>query len=266
MIEKNYFASFVRENKIIILTIVLALFLIEVEIVTIAAMKSGHKSILQVYNNKGNTIYETNAGNLNDFNKTSFEKTFGPLEKYEVKLVTRNIPFPFRAWFVAAAGIPLGIILLLAFILKVYLAVFYNEPDKTSHPELTRINSKTGFEKTLNTINQLNVFLIGFLLLVAVLSYWVIPNFLVYIGKIGLKTLIDYKWIFIIAGSVLLAFFIWLVYLKYLLTKKSIDCQTEIEKYRIQLEYDKNSVQKLLPGNDIDFKIIQPALPEEKRI
>ena len=89
--------------------IAVALFLIEIEIFAVAAMKSGRKSWLQVMDQHGNIIHETDGNDLSDFNKYYFEKTFGPLDGYQVKLMTKEFPFPFRAWFVAAVGIPIGI-------------------------------------------------------------------------------------------------------------------------------------------------------------
>ena len=40
-------------------------------------------------------------------------------------------------------------------------------------------------------------------------------------------------------GIVFLGLFIWIIYLRYLLAKKTIDRQVEIDKYRLQLEYNK---------------------------
>ena len=55
------------------------------------------------------------------------KKTFGSLDQYRVNLITRERPFPFRAWFVAAVGIPVGIVLLFAFVVKSYVALFHGE-------------------------------------------------------------------------------------------------------------------------------------------
>lgn len=257
MVKKGNFTYFIQKNKIILTIIIIALFLIELEIFTIAVMKSGHKSMLQVYNDQGNIIYETNGQDLSDFNKHYFEKLFGPFEQYQVKLISQDIPFPFRAWFVAAAGIPIGIILLFAFIIKAYLAIFYHKSDETSQLDAAQTEYQTRFEKILSMFNRLNIFTIGFLVFIAILAYWVIPNFLVYMGKVGIETLIDYKWVFIVIAISLAGFFIWIVYLKYLLAKKSIESQTELEKYRIQLDYDKISSQKLLPANN-NLEILEP--------
>ena len=69
-----------RENKTVFIVIAVVLFLIELEIFAIAAIKSGRKSWLQVINAQGAVIHETDGSNLSDFNKYYFEKTFGPFE------------------------------------------------------------------------------------------------------------------------------------------------------------------------------------------
>ena len=80
------------------------------------------------------------------------------------------------------------------------------------------------------------LFLIGFFILVAVLLYWIVPNALSFIGKTGIDTIIRFKWVFIIAAIVLVGIVLWIIYLRYLLAKKSIETQTEIEKLRLQME------------------------------
>lgn len=97
------------------IVIAVVLFLVELEIFALAAMKSGRKSWLQIIDAKENVIHETDGNNLSDFNKYYFEKTFGPFDQHQVKLITKNLPFPFRAWLVAAVGLPVGAILLFAF-------------------------------------------------------------------------------------------------------------------------------------------------------
>ena len=68
--------TLVMENKSVFIIIAIALFLIELEIFAVAAMKSGKDHKLQVLDNSGNLIHETDGKNLSDFNKYYFEKTF----------------------------------------------------------------------------------------------------------------------------------------------------------------------------------------------
>jgi hypothetical protein len=236
--QKNTMAL-LRENRMLFIIILVVLFLIELEIFAVAAMKSGRKSWLQVFDAKGNVIHETDGQNLSEFNKYYFEKTFGPFEHYQVKLVTKDRPFPFRAWFVAAVGIPVGAMLLFAFFVRTYQSLFYKEEKIPLDPDLKEKEYEYRFEKIIAAISRFNIFAIGFLIFLTVFLYWIIPDLIVYLGRVGTETLTRYKWIFLSVAVIFLGLIIWMIYLRYLLAKKTIDSQTEIKKYRMQLAYDK---------------------------
>ena len=82
-------------------------------------------------------IHVTDGDNLSTFNKYYFEKTFGPIDQYRVNLVTQERPFPFRAWFTAALGIPVGAVLLFGFIIRAYLTIVHGEkiPERSDQPQ-----------------------------------------------------------------------------------------------------------------------------------
>ena len=235
-------ASLIREHRTFLIIIAVVIFLIELEIFALAAMKSGRKSWMQVIDVDGNVIHETDGQNLSDFNKYYFEKTFGPFEQYKVKLVTKEIPFPFRAWFVAAVGIPIGIVLLFGFVVQAYTALFYGKEPKADAVDLKKNGHEYRFEKIISAISRFNIFTIGFLVFLAVFSYWVIPNMISYMGQVGLNILIQYKWVFLSVGIIILGVILWIIYLRYLLAKRAIDSQAEVDKYRLQLEYDPNNI------------------------
>lgn len=226
----------ILENKTLFIIIVVALFLLEMEIFAIAILKSGRKSWLQVVDTNGNVIHETDGNNLSEFNNYYFEKTFGPLEQYEVKLVTKEYPFPFRAWFVAAVGLPLGIVLLFGFIVKAYTTLFYGEKKTTTNFESDQDKDETRLEKIVAKISRFNVFTLGFLIFLAVFGYWVIPNFICYLGRVGIETLVRFKWIFLVFSILMLGIVGWVIYLRFLLAVKTIEIQAEVEKHRLQLE------------------------------
>ena len=231
------FVTVMRDNKTLFIIIAVVLFLVELEIFALAAMKSGHKSRLQVIDAQGNVVHETDGTNLSQFNKYYFEKTFGPLDQYQFRLTSREIPFPFRAWFAAAVGIPVGAILLFGFAVRAFQALFLGEELKPDTADHSQTLYESRFEKIVAVISRFNIFTIGFLIFLAVFCYWVIPNLILYTGKLGVETLTRYKWVFLIAGTVVLGLIMWIIYLKYLLAKKSIDSQVEIEKHRLQLEF-----------------------------
>ncbi len=231
-------SNLIQENKTLFIIITVGLFLLELEIFALAAMKSGRQSWLQVIDANGHVIHETSGKNLSEFNKYYFEKTFGPFENYDVRLKTRDNPFPFRAWFVAAIGIPVGAMLLFGFVVKAYVAIFHGSEMAGDD---SRPSGEPGLENKLESIlyriSRMNIFIIGFLIFVGVISYWIIPNMITYLGRTGMDFIIRFKWMFIGLGAVVVGIAVWIVYLRYLLARKSIESQTEIEKHRLSLEY-----------------------------
>ena len=235
--QKNM-TALLLENKTLFVVLAVLLVLIELEIFAVAAVKSGRKSWLQVVDGRGAVIHETDGNNLSQFNKYYFEKTFGPLEQYSFKLVTKDIPFPFRAWFTAAIGIPVGVILLFSFIVKTFQSLFFGAISPTRAAEPQQPEGAHRLQKVIDALSRFNIFTIGFLVFLAVFGYWVIPNLIVYLGRTGIETLTRYKWIFLCAALVCLGLMVWIIYLKYLLALKTIEGQTAVDKYRLQLEYE----------------------------
>ncbi|MFH2066644.1 MAG: hypothetical protein ABIK15_15710 [Pseudomonadota bacterium] len=239
--NKNIMELF-RDNKTVVMILAICLFLIELEVFALAVMKSGRKSRLHVLNAAEEVIYETDGNSLSSFDKYYFEKTFGPFENYNVKLVTTEQPFPFRAWFSAAVGIPIGLVLLMAFVLKAFSTIFY-EGKQDPEVSLPLSGEETRLERIILRISRFNIFMIGFIVFLLIFSYWVIPNFLSYAGVKGMEAITRYKWIVLGGIAVCLFLFMWIVYLKYLLAKKSLEAKTEIEKYRLELEYGSSGHQ-----------------------
>ena len=237
MLKKTDLTTLIRENKTLCIIITVGLFLIELEIFAVAAVKSGRKSWLQIYDDRGAVVYETDGARLSDFNKYYFEKTFGPFENYDVKLVTRDVPFPFRAWFTAALGIPIGAVLMFGFVFKAWLTLFHGE--RTAQETAGRVAEapESRVEQVLNGVGRLNIFTIGALVFLAVVAYWAVPNSIAYIGRAGLEALGRHRWLFFTVAGAFLAVVLWIIYLRYLLAKKAIESQAEVDKYRLQLEH-----------------------------
>jgi hypothetical protein len=240
-VKTTRIGNLIQEHKTLFIIIIVGLFLLELEIFALAAMKSGRKSWLQVIDANGHVIHETSGKNLSEFNKYYFEKTFGPFENYDVRLETRERPFPFRAWFVAAIGIPVGAMLLFGFVVKAYVAIFHGSELQGDD---SRPACEPGYESRLESIlyriSRMNIFIIGFLIFIGVISYWIIPNMITYIGRTGIDFVIRFKWVFIGLSAIVVGIGLWIVYLRYLLARKSIESRMEIEKHRLSLEYKAN--------------------------
>jgi hypothetical protein len=251
MAEQATILKVIRENKTVFILIAVGLFLIELEIFAIAAMRSGREARLQVLNDRGELIYEADGTQLTDFNKYYFEKTFGPLADHEMRLVTSVAPFPFRAWFAAAIGVPVGAILLFGFAVRAYMAMVYPEAGRPAAAAGVPDESETRFERIIRKVSQFNIFVIGALTFLTAVTVWMLPNMLQRIGTVGVEAIIKYRWVVLGAVIVFLALIVWVIYLRYLLARKSIESQVEVDKYRLELEMTPENRRMVLlpPGN-----------------
>lgn len=249
--SKQNMLQIIRDHKALFIVIGVLLLLIEIEIFAIAAMKSGRKATIQVLNAAGAVVYEADGKNLSQFDKYYFEQNFGPLENYEIRFISTDVPFPFRAWFVAAFGIPVGAMLLFAFLVRAYLAVFYGDTAAIPFGDPRPAEAgQSRVERMLLRVSRFNIFVIGFLILVGIFAYWVVPNLITYLSRVGIETLVRYKWAVIGTLVVALGMLIWVIYLRFLLAKKSIESRTELERYRLELEYQSGKAGALPDASD----------------
>lgn len=240
--EQTPLIRLMKEHRTLFIVMAVGLLLLELEIFAIAVTKSGRESFLQVLDTGGNVLYETDGEQLSDFNKYYFEKTFGPLDQFQKRLQSRERPFPFRAWFAAAVGVPVGVILLIGFVFRAYVTMVFghrNAGDSSDGETAAQAGSRLGsFDNLVRTVSQYNIFIIGCIVFIGVLGLWYLPNMLNEIGKMGVDTIARYKWVSISAVAVMLGLVIWVIYLRYLLARKVIDSRTEVEKFRLQLQLD----------------------------
>ncbi len=246
-----------RLQRIVLVVSVLLFLVIELLIYMVAAGQAGHKSRVLIRDEQGSKIYETTGNSLTSYERLVFEKNFGPLENHQLQIVTETHPFPFRAWFTAAVGIPVGLILLVSFLIKVYLTLLYNE-EEDRPPGMPASPLKEGrFTSVFQTFGQISIFHIGFAVLAFVLLLWMVPNFVEDIFTISTKTIRDYKWFFL--GLALFAAFIitWVIYLRYRLSKQMLDNQLTLERYRLEQQLlTKTEAPTLLPKPDDPLKRI----------
>lgn len=215
------------------------LFALELEIFVSATLKSGDHSKIQVLDNRDEVIYESPEKKLYQFNKYYFEQNFGPLENYRLRRVKEDRPFPFRGWLISATGIPIGFMLILGFLVKAWAVFFKGEQPVYENQSGQNHHENTGkIETIIEKVSNLNIFVLGFFIVAALFLYWVLPDMIIFISKMGFETLIRFKWFFISALLIITGIFTWFIYLKYLLAKKAIESRTEIEKLKLQIIHD----------------------------
>lgn len=239
------------QNKPLLIIVAMVLIFVELYIFFIFSAKSGTKHTLQVLNDSGTVIYETDGKHLTEFKKYYFEATFGPFEDYQKKLVTRTVPFPFRAWFSTALGLPLGFTLLFAFIISAVSRLVGKKQEEHQATGDTDAEPTGKMDEFLAQINRMNIFIIGASVFLVVIAFWVLPNLISFIGQTGLEIIERYGWFFAIAGMAILLIFTWFLYLRYLLAKKALEAETHIREYQLTLSR--------LPGSE------SPILEIEKR-
>ncbi len=242
-----------RHSKIILACTVAFLLILETLIYLTAASQAGERSRIIITDASGNKVYETTGSTLTSYEKMVFESTFGPLEKYRIHLQTEERPFPFRAWLSAAVGIPVGLVLLIGFAVRAFLSLLYGE-DADEKPSAASDSAHPGRLASLfQFVQGVSVFHVGFLVLIGILLFWMVPNFLGDFGRVTLRFFKEYK-IVVFAGSAFLAaLLIWVIYLRYRLSKQFLQNQVEIE--RLKLEYSRLLPEKqpeLLPSSEND--------------
>ena len=107
--------------------------------------------------------------------------------------------------------------MLLGFVIKAYLSLVYGEK-LADNNDSSRSEYETGpgnkLESTLNRVSRMNIFNIGFLIFVGVISYWIIPNMITYLGHIGIDFFERFKWVYIGVVVLLVCVILWIVYLR----------------------------------------------------
>jgi hypothetical protein len=211
---------------------------VELEIFALASMSSGRQSVVQVLDQQSNVIYEVKSARLDSREKAEFEKTFGPLSNYRVNVITKQRPFPIRAWLAAAVGLPIGVMLLFGFFIKAYEALFFGKdvPHTKADASGAADSSADRLDRLVNRVNRLNIFAIGGFVLLIALGLWAVPQLLSEFGRHGVAIIVRYKWVSLSIVGVFLGLVIWIIFLRYLLARKAIETQADIEKYRLQLE------------------------------
>lgn len=251
--------QFAKDNKALLFMIAFFLFALELEIFISAFMKSGDHSKIQVLNNRDEVLYESDESKLYQFDRYYFEKNFGPLENYRKRRLNIENPFPFRGWIISAIGIPVGFMLVLGFIVKAWAVFFKGEKpvyeNNNSNGTNEKVKPSNRFEQIIELVSRMNIFVLGFFIVAALFLYWVLPDMIMFVSRMGLETIIRFKWFFIGVFLVIASLFSWFIYLRYLLARRAIESRTEIEKMRLQIIHETNNeeiARKLLTMNSDD--------------
>ncbi len=239
-------------QKTILMAAVALLLLLELVICIAAVNQTGSKSVIVIADVAGKVLYEAEGQVLSGYDKQAFEKTFGPVENYQVSVRVDRRPFPFRAWLAAAIGIPIGLMLLVSYLVRVYMALMVGEdggePGESSesvgHKGLVRILAY------FRSMQRFSIFSIGFLIVLAVLVLWMVPDAVGQLAVIGIQAVREFKWFFLGAAVFLALVVLWIIYLRYRLSKTYMENQLQLEKFRMQQQLSGPSASVEIPMLD----------------
>jgi len=236
--------------------IILTFAMIEFGILVICLLLSGSQDVIRVYNTANTLVYEDNydTNALNQFKTISGIKNF----KEEGYVVTRAVfenKFPTRSWIALSVCVPIGLILFIVFIVRVFEDVFRPKRKKNSTMENSQATSNFGetrFEKLFSTLSGLNIYALGATIILVGFFYWMIPDLILYLGKISYQTVSELKWIIlcvVIFGSV---YMIIRIFLSYKIKTEIIRQQSEIQKNRDRLAIESKSTKQLIENKSAD--------------
>jgi hypothetical protein len=219
--------------KIVLGVSVLFFLVVELMIFVAVESSSGERSMVEVRNKHGQLVYKTQGSTLGHINQPHFERHYGALENYDIEVKTEEHPFSVRDWISAAVGIPVALILLISFLVKVFLALVYGEEKPDMGIGSSGDGKKQVFLSWSQLLNSFSIYYIGAFIVVIALLFWMLPNFLGDLVRFSIGIMQEYKWLSI-GAIIFLAFFMaWVVYLRYKLSKSMMENHLILEKHRL---------------------------------
>ncbi len=242
------------ENRVPGLFLILVTFgIIEFGILVVCVAFSSNQDIVKIYNSENEIVYENeyNITHIKEFKKAYGIKNFKD-DGFVLTRLQKENKFPTRAWISLSICIPLVVILFTAFIIKVFEDMFQS-PKKTEEKEHAGDNERpasdfeeTKFEKLFSTLGRLNIYSLATTILLIAFLFWMVPDLLVYLGRISYQTISELKWV--ILGIILLGglYFIVKAILAHKTRNEIIRQQADIQKNRDRLAMEAKLELRLL--------------------
>jgi hypothetical protein len=234
--------------------------MIEFGILVACMVTASNHTRVTVYDPGQTVVYEDvyNADALAEFRRVSGIENF-KAEGFTVSRVLVEKPFPTRTWIALSICVPLLLILFVAFVVRVFEDVFLakkKSPEKRDGDPREFYFEETRFEKLFSTLGRLNIYSLGATVIVGAFLFWMVPDLLVYIGRISFQTLAQLKWVLL--GLVLVGgvYIIVKAVLSYKTKIAIIEQQSEIQKNRDRLAIEARQGARLLEDRG---GIIEPA-------
>jgi hypothetical protein len=212
---------------------------IEFGILVACMVTAANQTRVTVYDANQTLEYEDiyNADALAEFRRVSGIDNFKD-EGFTVARTLVEKPFPTRTWIALSICVPLLVILFVAFVVRVFEDVFLfrkKTPDKNDSDHREFDFEETRFEKLFSTLGRLNIYSLGATVIVAAFLFWMVPDLLVYIGRISYQTISQVKWVLLTLVLVGGVYVIIQAFLSHKTKIAIIEQQSEIQKNRDRL-------------------------------
>jgi len=109
-------------KKNLLIVVFCSITLIEILIFAVAFSVSNHQPIIRIVDKNNQVLNASQARTFSIFKIYLFEKKYGALENYRIDIEKKEPVFPFRTWFFAAICIPIALVFVITFILKLFIS------------------------------------------------------------------------------------------------------------------------------------------------
>jgi hypothetical protein len=236
-----------RKNMVIALAVsVIVLLAIEMVIFIAMVASSGEQSRIEVRDKSGKLIYNVTGTTLSHMNFSYFERKYGDLDNYDVEVKTISKPFPVRAWISASIGVPLVLILLTSYLVKVYLILLQGEehPNTGNYPAIQgRMHPFIAWSLFLSSSS---IFFMGTIIAGIAVVFWMVPDVLGELADFSAATLMKNSRLLQGTAVFTACLALWVVYLRYRLSRRMMDYQYRLEKQRLDQHFHQH--EQLTPG------------------
>jgi len=107
-----------QNKKQLLIFVGMSIIFIEILLFAIAFSTSNNQPIIQIVDKNNALVSESEARTFSVFKVYLFEKKYGSLDNYRVKIEKKDITFPFRTWLCSSICVPVLIVFLIAFVIK----------------------------------------------------------------------------------------------------------------------------------------------------
>jgi hypothetical protein len=222
-----------------LISIITVFAVVELAILLICIAYSANQDIIKIYDSDHTLIYEDNynAGQITEFKKLYGISDF-KAEGFTLARVGVDNQFPTRAWIALSICIPLFLILFVVFVVNVFTDIFDHKKESPPAEPAAKdpfTFEETRFEKLFSTLGRLNIYALGGTVILIAFLYWMIPDMILFLGKVSYKTVLELKWVLVVIAVFLGVYLIVKTILSHRTQAIIIQQQAEIQKNRDKL-------------------------------